>query len=426
MKIKSKLLKTIKLTIRVLVIIPSIILFISCGNSSEKGDHAHENEKTISHDEHNHDDHHDHKGHDHEEQAHENGIIFTNQQFEALGMSVDTLQKRNMHSFIKTNGRLEVPPQSEASITAVIGANIQSINVIEGDRVKKGKILAHITHPDIIQIQTEYLTKSKKLDYFESEYNRKKSLYEDKVSSGKEYELAKSDFFSAQAELSGIAAQLKLIGIDIKNIVQNGIKEKIAIKSPISGYIRFVNIKLGQYVKPETELFQIVDVEHIHADLMVFEKDIYKVKEGQKVKFHTDISPNVEFTAEIYSVGKSFEKEPKAVHLHAEIENKTGMLIPGMYVRGRIITNDTISLAMPEEAIINENGRNYIFSAQSNHKAGEKEWNFEPVEIIVTGNKDNKWVEVILVKNKGIGKFLMNNAYYVIAEMKKAEAEHTH
>ena len=58
--------------------------------------------------------------------------------------------------------------------------------------------------------------------------------------------------------------------------------------SPIEGYIRTVEVKTGQYVKPETEMFEIVNIEHIHADLMVFEKDMHKVKVGQRVKFNVE------------------------------------------------------------------------------------------------------------------------------------------
>ncbi len=83
----------------------------------------------------------------------------------------------------------------------------------------------------------------------------------------------------------GLEAKLKLLGFDADKIQQNEIFEQAPIVSPIEGSIRKVEIKMGQYVQPETDLFEIVNVEHIHADLMVYEKDMHKVKEGQKIKF---------------------------------------------------------------------------------------------------------------------------------------------
>jgi len=63
-------------------------------------------------------------------------VVLTAQQFNALGMKVDTLSKRNFSSVVVANGQLEVLPQNEASVTAIIGANITSIDVFEGKKVK--------------------------------------------------------------------------------------------------------------------------------------------------------------------------------------------------------------------------------------------------------------------------------------------------
>src|SRR5699024_3372106 len=108
-------------------------------------------------------------------------------------------------------------------------------------------------------------------------------------------------------------------------------------------------------------LFEVVGNSHIHADFMVFEKDIYKVKEGQKVYFTVSNTPQKRLMATIYSVGKTFEKGPKAVHVHAKIEGETGQLIPGMYVQGRIAVSSRSSAALPAAAIVGEGKESYIF-----------------------------------------------------------------
>ena len=64
-------------------------------------------------------------------------VMLTAQQFDALQMEIDTLAQRNMSGYVEANGTLEVPPQNEANITALAGANVASIEVIEGDEVKK-------------------------------------------------------------------------------------------------------------------------------------------------------------------------------------------------------------------------------------------------------------------------------------------------
>lgn len=375
----------------------------------------------------------DHAGHDHGESGHEDHgveheeeVHFSEQQFASLNMKIDSLRYRNINSYVQANGQLEVPPQNEAIVTAVIGSNVKSIKVIEGDKVKKGQVLAYLSHPDLISVQTEYASNWNQLAYLKEEYERKKKLYEDNVGSGKEYQKSKSAYFSMKSQVSGDESKLRLLGISPKKIQEGTIYDQVAVTSPISGHVRTVEVKTGQFVQPEKELFEIVNIEHIHADLMVFEKDMHKVKEGQRVTFTTESAPGKELEATIYSVGKAFEQDPKAIHLHAEIENKQGLLIPGMYINGRIIAEDVRTYALPESAVVREGDKYFIFTAKKEQDNGEIEWAFQPVEVNV-GGIDNGWIEIKLLQELSIGTQLAyNNAYYIMAEMKKGEAEHTH
>lgn len=378
--------------------------------------------------EHNHD--HDEASHavekaEQKEDTHEEEGHFSMQQFNSLEMVVDTLAQRNISSYVETNGQLEVPPQNEATVTAIIGANIMSIKVIEGDQVKKGQTLATVSHPELIQIQTDYNSSWNDLQYLEQEYARQKRLYEEEIGSGKTFQKAKSEYQSKKSMVSGLEAQLNLLGISVSQIKAGNIAETVSIKSPIDGFVRLVEVKTGQYVSPQMELFEIVNLEHIHADFMVFEKDIAKVKKGQKIRFSVE-STKTELEALVYSVGKNFEQNPKAIHIHAEIENKVGTLLPGMYVRGKILTGDSVGFALPEGAISTEGGKTFIFSAKKEMDENEEEWAFSPIEVIA-GSTNDGWTEIKLLKPLTPNiKFAWNNAYYIMAEMKKGEAGHDH
>ncbi|MEQ8624457.1 MAG: efflux RND transporter periplasmic adaptor subunit [Vicingaceae bacterium] len=387
---------------------------IACNSKEEEHGHSHdenaESHKEITEE-------------NHEEGEHEEEVVhFSMEQFNALDMKVDSLPLRNVSSYVETNGQLEVPPQNEATVTAVIGANITSIKVIEGDQVKKGQVLATVSHPDLINLQTNYNSNWNELQYLEQEFNRQKRLYEEEIGSGKEFQKTKSEYNSKKALVNGLEAQLKLLGISTSQVKNGTIAETVAIKAPIEGFIRLVEVKTGQYVSPQKELFEIVNLEHIHADFMVFEKDVAKVKVGQKIRFKVESAVN-ELEALVYSVGKNFEENPKAIHIHAEIEQKQGVLLPGMYVRGKILTGtDSMVYALPESAIVKEGNKSYIFSATKR----QNEWEFEPIEI-VEGNKAEQWTEVRPLQPISPNiKVAWNNAYYLIAEMKKGEAEHDH
>jgi cobalt-zinc-cadmium efflux system membrane fusion protein len=377
--------------------------------------------------------HSDEHGHDHdakkeahgateEEENHEGIVHFSVAQFEALNMKVDTIPQRSIAAYVETNGQLEVPPQNEASVTAIIGANVSSIKVIEGDKVEKGQVLAYISHPELIQLQSKYSSSWNELDYLEQDFNRQQKLYDEKIGSGKELQRVKSNFQSKKSMVNGLAAQLKLLGISTSTVESGTMIEQVAVRSPIEGFVRLVEVKTGQYVTPQTELFEIVNLEHIHADFMVFEKDISKVRKGQKIKFKVESVDN-ELEASVYSVGKNFEQNPKAIHIHAEIEDKRGFLLPGMYARGRILMADSMGKALPEGAVIRDNGKDYIFSAK---KENGDEWEFTLTEVMAR-NTSSGWTEIKLLQPLPVNtKVAWNNAYYILAEMQKGETEHSH
>jgi len=350
------------------------------------------------------------------------GIVLSQVQVNALQIDIDTLQKRNMGSFVEANGQLEVPPQNEATITSVIGANIASIEVIEGDEVKKGQVLAYLAHPDMITKQTDYLNAYTNGQFLGKEFDRQKKLYEAGVGSGSAFQKIEAEYEAAKSLVRGYEAQLQQLNIDVSSVRNGKIQQRIALRSPIEGAVQKVKIKTGQYVGPQTELMEVVNTHHVHADMMVFEKDVHKVSKGQKVSFKVQSLADTELSATIYSVGKTFEESPKALHVHAEIENKAGNLIPGMYIQGRILTDSFQTMAFPQGAIAEANGKSFVFLAQKQ----ENDWYFEPVEVI-TGVQDNDWVEIKFLESPdGGSQYALNNAYYLMAERQKGEAEHSH
>ncbi len=349
-------------------------------------------------------------------------VMLTAKQFEGLQMKIDTMHMRNMSGYVEANGHLEVPPQSEATITSVVGANVVSIEVIEGDKVNKGQTVAYLSHPNIIQKQTDYLNAYSNSQFLEKEFERQKKLYDAGVGSGVNFQKAEAEYQASRSMAKGLAAQLQQLNISASGVRNGTIYQRVPLASPIEGFVQKVEVKTGQFVEPQTNLLNVVDTHHVHADLMVFEKDVHKVKQGQKVSFRVQSIPGKELTAEIYSVGKTFEQDLKALHVHAEIENKEGNLIPGMYIQGRIQTDNAKTRAIPESAIATAGNKSFVFTAEREGDA----WSFKPVEIIKAIN-DGDWVGVtFLTAQDPNTQYAQNNAYYLMAEMKKGDAEHSH
>ena len=82
----------------------------------------------------------------------------------------------------------------------------------------------------------------------------------------------------------------------------------INITAPISGNVSEVYVTIGSAAEIGKPLFNIIDNSKMHVDLLVYEKDLFRVKPGQKVRFILTNQGNQEIGGKIFSVGKSFER----------------------------------------------------------------------------------------------------------------------
>ncbi|MFN3196037.1 MAG: efflux RND transporter periplasmic adaptor subunit [Chlorobiota bacterium] len=399
------------------------IFMIACGN-----DAGHNHEEEHGHDEHNahesesgHDDHGEHE--DHDEHGEEGVVEINTDVYKTMGIVLDSLATRNMSEAVYATGHLKVPPNNEATVTAMVGANIKSIRVIEGDKVRKGQTLLTMEHPNLIEMQTEYVELSSQLEYLKNEYEREEKLYNSDASSGKSFQKAKSEYLTTKARYYGQLKKLRMLNIDTDKVLDGEFSDVISIRSPIGGFVNKILAKTGQYINPNDEIIHIVDNHHVHVHFMVFEKDAIKIKKGQQVRFTTDYVEGKEFEAEVYSVGKSFEEDPKAVHIHAEMSDNKYDLIPGLYVKGQILIDEHNVKALPESAIVSDKGKDYIFVYSG---SDEEHTKFELVEI-KTGLRKDDWVEVkAILSDEDIDKIVYNKAYTLQSEKDKGAGGHHH
>ena len=347
------------------------------------------------------------------------------QKFKSLKIELDTMQSHTFEGIIYTNGNLQVPPQHEATITAILGGNVVSIEVIEGTDVKKGQTVAYLSHPNFINIQTAYIKAYHNDEYLSKQLARQQKLSDAEIGAGKELQKINSEYLSNKGDMNGYAAQLKQLNLDLKYIQSGKLYERIPVVSPIAGSIEAIDIQIGQYVDAQKEMFKVVNTEHVHADFLVFEKDVVHVKKGQQIEF-TVATSKQPLRAEIISVGKRFEESPKAIHVHAEIEEKDFHLVAGMYIKGKIFTQANELMALPESAVITEEGKTYIFITTQTAEQQKEEFEFKMVEV-KTGKQEGGWIEIDLLESlPPNAQIVQNGAYYLIAEMMKGETEHDH
>ncbi len=343
-------------------------------------------------------------------------ISLTEAQHKSVGISLGNLEEKELSGVVKANGMLDVPPQNMVTVSAMLGGFVKHTEMLQGMTVKKGQVIAIMEHPDYIQLQQDYLESKSQLTFYEAELNRQQELAKENINAAKSLQQAESNYHGTKARVEGLKARLKLININADNLDADNIRNTINIYAPISGFVTQVHVNIGMYVNPADVLFKIVDTRHLHAEIIVFEKDALKIKMGQKVTFQLS-NETTKRTAKVYMIGKEIGPE-RTIRVHCHLENEDEALIPGMYLSALFETGSKKSSALPEQAVINFEGDNYIFLAVN--EVGRR---YKMLKVR-RGIVESGYAEVILPDEVDpSSKFVIAGAYDLLGYLKNTEEE---
>jgi cobalt-zinc-cadmium efflux system membrane fusion protein len=381
-----------------------VILLFSCSKPAEVTEAAHD---------------------DHEE---ETGVELTARQMETAGITWGRVESRVISGVVQANGILDVPPQQLVSVSAPLGGFLKQTDLLQGTRVKKGQRIAVMENPEYIQLQQDYLEAKSQFELTLAEYERQQTLAQESVSAQKTLQQAKSQYQVWQARKNGLAEKLRLINIDIQKLEAGTISSTVPVYAPINGYVTEINVNIGKFVNPTDVLFEIVDTEHLHAELIIFERDVPRIQVGQKVRF-TLANEHRDRMAEVFLIGREIGVD-RTIRIHCHIDQEDKELVPGMYLKALVETSSSSVPSLPEEAIVEFQGEKYIFveaPAEGEHADEEESTHFTMLPVS-TGNTELGYTEVILPPDwKMDTPVIVKGAYAILSKMKNSEEEgHAH
>ncbi|MDQ1159671.1 cobalt-zinc-cadmium efflux system membrane fusion protein [Chryseobacterium sp. SORGH_AS 447] len=363
----------------------------------------------------------------------------TQEQIRTVGITLGHVEMKELTSTIKANGLLRVPNNNKATVTSLYGGIIKTLNIQVGSSVKKGQVIATIANPEFIRLQEDYLTVNSRIVYAEQEYRRQRELFDNDAGARKNLQSADAELKTLRTRKSSLLQQLRMMGISPGKVSNRNMRSGLVITAPISGTVSSIASQIGSYVDISSPVAEIIDNNSIHLDLQVFEKDLPKMRAGQVVHFKLTNNPETEYDAEIYSIGSSFENDSKTISVHANVTgNKTG-LIDGMNITGIVSLDKTVTPAIPDEAIVEADGKFYVFvktdkshDAEESHKTEGnqgntkmKTTNFEKVEVI-KGASDMGYTAVTPVKEiPADAEIAVKGAYFINAKLTNS-GEHDH
>lgn len=370
------------------ILILSIVL-VACGNSEKN------NESAV------------------EESSNTNQIIISKQQFDGEHMQLGKLEKQTFNETVKTSGMIDVPPHNKASVSSFVGGFITRTPLLIGDKVKKGQLLVTLENPEFVEIQQQYLEIAEQLNYLKSEFKRQQTLYNEKITSEKNFLKAESTYKSSLAQYNGLRKKLTMMNINPSTVEQGQVTSKINLYSPINGFVTKVNISNGVYVSPSDVILEIVDTDHIHIELSVFEKDILKIKRGQKILFKIPEASRETFEAEVHLVGTTIDETNRTVKVHAHIINEDqANFIVGMFVEANIITDNINNLALPIDAILEINDDYFVLVLK---KKLNDSYSFEKIKIEL-GKQTETYASILNSAGLTDKDILIKGGYMLLSE----------
>ncbi|MFA6481463.1 MAG: efflux RND transporter periplasmic adaptor subunit [Bacteroidales bacterium] len=341
-------------------------------------------------------------------------------QIKLAKIELGTVELRSIGEVLKVNGTVTVAPQNQASVCMPLGGFIKSTSLLPGKAVSKGQTLAIIENQDFIDIQQNYLEAINKLVFAEAEYKRHTSLFKDEVYSEQNVQQVTVEYKNLKTQIKSLEQKLDLIGINASGLTVDNISSTVKLVAPISGYLKTVKINIGKYVAPTDVLFEIVNIDKLLLELVVFEKDADKVAKDQLIRFYINNEAE-EHEAVITQTGRSVGSD-KTMWVYASVTGDCKNVLPGMYVNALIQESINEQPALPSEAIVSFGDKDYIFVYEREKEEDGKPFTEYRMIEVKKGVSGTGFTAVTLPEgfNAGTAKIVVKGAYNLLSAKKNA------
>jgi len=280
-------------------------------------------------------------------------------QIRLAGIETGKIEIRSLGNTFKVNGLVVVAPRSLATVCAPMGGFILSTSLLPGNFVREGEILAVMENQEFVDLQQNYFEAKNKLLFAEAEYKRHSDLFKDDVYSEQNLQQVTTEYKNLKAQVKALEQKLTLIGINPDNLDEDDISLTANLVSPISGFVKTVNANIGKFVTSADVVFEIINTDKLYLELTLFEKDAGRVVTGQKIRFFINNEAE-QHDAIIHQTGKSVNAD-KTFNVYATVTGTCKNIWPGMYVNAIIEEDGKNVTALPSDAIVSFDDKEYIF-----------------------------------------------------------------
>jgi HlyD family secretion protein len=356
-----------------------------------------------------------------------------------LEVNTEKVTKRSISESVSASGKIQ--PETDLKITSDVSGEITELYVKEGIKVKKGDLLCRI-RPDLYISaveRTEALVKGTEagmqatsaqyqqakanLELAKNNYERMKKLFDKELISAQEFDNAKTQYESAQANLQALESQIKsskynVLGNEASLKEARTNLERTYIYAPVDGTIYKLNVEKGERVQgvqgfQGTEILRMANLNEMQVVVEVNENDILKIKKGDSALVEVDAHQGKKFKGIVTEVGTSANTGSlttdqaanyqvkirilKESYTHLISENAPYPFLPGMSASVEILTKKVFNvLSVPVQAVT-------VRSKKQNHSEnGTTESPIQTEELKNSTKDENE--EVVFIVHEGRAK----------------------
>lgn len=341
-------------------------------------------------------------------------------QIKLAGVETGSVEMRSLSGILKVNGIVNAAPQNLATISAPLSGFVKSTTLMPGNAVTKGQVLVVIENQEFVDIQQNYLEARNKLEFAEAEFKRHSELYKEDVYSKQNVQQVTSDYKSLKALVNALKQKLVLISINPDNLQEDNISRSISLVAPFSGFVEEVNVNLGKYVSPTDVMFKIVNNDKLFLELTLFEKDANKVAIGQKIRFFIN-NESEQHEAVITQTGQSVNAD-RTYKVYASVTGICKNVLHGMYVNALVETSGNLVTALPSDAVVSFDDKDFIFVFDKNKEEGGKPFTEYKIVQVKKGVTDGGYTEIVLPDGFDLSaaKVVVKGAYTLLSAKKNA------
>ena len=279
-------------------------------------------------------------------------------------------EKRAVALPLKLTGEVRFDERRVAHVSTQAEGIIKTVYVTLGDKVERGQALVELESVVIGEAQSAYLEAAGMLTLASRNHARLDALRKEGIASEKELLSARQEFDAAQIRTDAAFGKLKRLGMSAaaaRGLTQNTATGRLVLRAPVQGTVLDIHAVAGEVARADTSLATVGDNSSVWVWADLYERDIALVtREQAKQPMAATVAvkafPKEELAGTVDFISPSMSESSRTVKARINVPNPDGRLLAGMFAQVKIfIPGDQQVLAVPSEAILEDEGRSFVF-----------------------------------------------------------------